>query len=124
MTLMLTGCHLENSSRETEPPEREIIYDEGVYHNKMWDADDLEAVDGPESNTMIDKAAAISIACAEFEKLQEKGICKEYVLEGVFFDTEDIVWIVWFGNGRPSLGGCYEIAVSKTGKILAMWPGE
>lgn len=120
VTLMLSGCRLDYNSSEIE-----IEYKEGVYHSKKWDPSDFEEPDNTISNSNTDKSAAISIACAEFEKVQQKGVGKDYVLTGVFYDTEDEVWVVYFCPKPIVPGSCYNIAVSKkTGKILNMWPGE
>ena len=118
MTLMLSGCLQYHNSTKIE-------YTEGVFHSKKWDPSGLKSSDDTISSSDTDRSAAISIARAEFEKVQQEGVCKDYVLKGVFYDTEDEVWVVWFSPDIISPGNCYNIAVSKkTGEILNMWPGE
>ena len=75
--------------------------------------------------TSITEKEAVSIACTEFEGIQQTGIGKDYVLQGVFFDTEDQVWIVYFSPEPLVPGDCYHIAISQsTGDVLNAWPGE
>lgn len=112
----LNGCYQTYNNCK-----QEVAYSEGVYYDKQWETPKV----GESDYSVADKETAISIACAEFKKVQQRGVCKDYVLRGVFFDTEDEVWIVYFSREPFRPGGCYSIAISKqTGEILNMWPGE
>ncbi len=72
-----------------------------------------------------DKDTAVSIAYAEIEKLQQNGIREGDVLQYIFFDTEDEVWVMSFYPNGNELYSTYQIAVSKqTGEILKMWAME
>lgn len=141
--LTLVGCsrtgnngHSEKGASESDPsitegdssitegePSREIDYQEGVYskyYGEMWDSAEAEGSE----NKVPDKETAIAIACEEFERLRTRNE-NGYVLTGVFFDTEDEVWVVDFGLEVPIPGACFSIAISKqNGKILNAWPGE
>ncbi len=103
VTLMLSGCHQYHNSQEqkdnkirSDSPDINIEYEEGVYHSKKWNSFDLKKTGDTISNSNTDRSTAISIACTEFEKVQQKGVGKDYVLTGVFYDTEDEVWVVYF----------------------------
>lgn len=88
------------------------------------EVDDIVKGDGL-TGSFTDKEAAISIACAEFEKVQQNGIGKDCVLQGVYFDDDNDAWVVYFSPEPLIPGFAYHIAVSQqTGKIINMWPGE
>ena len=126
-TFILNGCHQTHNNCKQEDainlesPENEVEYREGVYHDKKWETPKA----GESDYSAADKETAVSIACAEFKKLQQGGVGKNFVLRGVFFDTEDEVWIVYFSPEPLIPGSAYNIAISKqSGEILNMWPGE
>jgi hypothetical protein len=104
-------------------PDTDYKFDEGIFEDKEWYSPSLDNETGQEvSNVNV----AIEIATTEFQRIQKQGIGTSYVLKGVFFDTADEIWIVWFSQPDELMpGACYNIAVSKsTGKILHAWPGE
>ena len=104
---------------------RSFYYDEGVYYSKPWSPSDIAQINGTGTNLNLDQSAAIKIANAEFEKMQQEGYFYDMVLCGIFYDIEDEVWIVWYGPEILIPGDCFEIAVSqRTGEIIDMWPGE
>lgn len=79
----------------------ELFYDEGVFDRRFWDSEeygnDLFAGNGvciPDKETAV--AIASLIYCAQgYSKDDGKAI-------GVFFDTEEELWIVMFGYPAPS----------------------
>ena len=107
-----------------------IIYNyrEGIFAEKNWHSSfqqEDDTMSPAQDNTVPDREAAILLASREFEKKQEMGIGQSYVLRDVFYDTEDGVWVVSFGEKDLVPGSDYNIAISKaTGEILKMWPGE
>ena len=53
------------------------------------------------------------------QSLQRKGYGKDYVIQSVFFDTVDEIWIVTFGMPQYDVtalidGACYNIAMRKS----------
>ena len=111
----------------------DYTYMEGVFTDRAWDKDLIEEINSnpPSPSNIVSTAdQAILLATVEFEKLQQAGICKSYHLDGVFYDMEDQVWIVWFAEQAESedayvVGNCYNIAISKTNsQVIHAWPGE
>ncbi len=90
--------------------------------------DDISAPSAKYSEDRVsDAEAAIKIASAEFKKIQDNGICVDYVLQGVILCKEDKIWCVCFAPERPedTLGGDYGYFISQnTGEILWAGPGE
>ena len=131
--LALSGCNQDNDSSKQEKSGMrtdspcavdKYKYKEGVYPMNRWEASMPENSDGTITDSITEETA-ISIACIEFEKIQQTGIGKDYVLRDVFYDTEDQVWVVYFSAEPLVPGDCFNIAISKnTGKVLNMWPGE
>ena len=125
--LILSGCHQDyNGSTQEENDwnsqitsgKVEYEYREGVYPLKMWQVSPPLKSEETFSDSITEEKA-IEIACAEFEKIQQTGILKDYVLRGLFYDTEDNVWIVWFSPEPLVPGACYNIAISKNnGEVL------
>ena len=111
-----------------EAPESNLVagedyfYEEGIYRyyhfsddGKAWS--ELPDCDG---NAVPDPEAAISVATEQLEKEKEKGQYKDFVLSGVFYNTEDLVWVVSFNKEPLVPGGSYNVAIfQKTGEILA-----
>ena len=96
-------------------------YQEGIYADKDWD-NTFATYTG---DVIPDKETAISIAAIIFSQIQKNGIGQAYVLKNVFFDTEDSIWILSFGEAANIPGSCYNIAIRKqTGEVLRMWAGE
>ncbi len=107
----------------TESPYQNIRYEEGIYHCREWERPVVNNSDVEDKYT--DKDTAVSIAYAEIEKLQQNGIREGDVLQYIFFDTEDEVWVMSFYPNGNELYSTYQIAVSKqTGEILKMWAME
>lgn len=100
----------------------DYFYEEGIYRSYHFSDDgkawgELPDIDG---NAVPDPEAAISVATEQLEKEKEKGQYKDFVLSGVFYDTEDLVWIVSFNKEPLVPGGSYNVAIfQKTGEILA-----
>ena len=136
-SLLLTGCSnlsqndsndnldsSQNSSNNQDAnvvDEIEIYYDSGVYWNKNWDDDPLFTYNKP---VIRDKESAIEIAMAIYKGLE--NIDPTYAPKFVFYDEEDEIWIVHFGDPLyETLGGGCTIALQKKdGKVLRIWGGE
>lgn len=114
----------EETQNSTEG-ESDLIYSyrSGVYHNKNW-SDDWGTYT---SDAIPDVDTAISVASALFENVKKDGIGQTYILNSVFFDTEDNIWIITFSQSTDSSvdGGEFNIALSQTtGNVIRMWFGE
>ena len=117
------GESVTNKEEETT-----YSYSEGIYPGKDW-TDVTAGTENPDTSSydaiVPNKETAISIAINAFEELKLSGICQSYVLQGVFYDTEDDIWVVYFDEDSEIPGSCYNIAISKaTGEIIKMWPSD
>ncbi len=136
LLIALTGCDTDigdetmkdHETQNTGDISTTYVYNEGIYPDKNWSeftADDAQTTSSPGANADIDKDAAIALALEEFKEIKQSGICQSYVLKGVFYDTEDNIWIVYFGEDTEMPGSCYNIAISKAnGEVVSMWPSE
>ena len=97
-----------------------IRYEEGIYANKDW-----ENVGGYIDEICIsNKEIAIKIALSIFENFQKDGQFKNHVVQKVFFDTKDRLWIVSFGE-NDTLGGDLSIVLrSDNAQVIKMILGE
>ncbi len=127
LLLTLSACR-QPSPDSKEAPKSNLVagedyfYEEGIYRSYHFFDDGKAWGELPDSdgNAVPDARAAISIATEQFEKEQEKGRYKDFVLSGVFYDTEDLVWVVSFNKEPLVPGGSYNVAIfQKTGEILA-----
>ena len=107
-------------------PDKIIEFESGVYFDKNWE----ETVGTYEGNVVPTKEIAISIAQAIFDGLENVGNIADYVIQEVFYDEEDHVWVVsfWPEMEDPDeawVGGDCSIAIQQTdGKVLRIWFGE
>ena len=99
----------------------DYFYAEGIYTGygadggKAWG--ELSNSDG---NAVPDAKTAISVATEQLEKEQLVGRYQGFVLSSIFYDTEDLVWVVSFNKEPLVPGGSYNVAIwQKTGEILA-----
>ncbi|MGM9643494.1 MAG: hypothetical protein ACI3X1_00225 [Eubacteriales bacterium] len=134
---LLFGCTTIDNGETKESGEGSVTnkeeattysYSEGIYPGKDW-ADVTAGSENPDTSSgdaiVPNKETAISIADKAFEEVKLSGICQSYVLQGVFYDTEDNIWVVYFGEDSEIPGSCYNIAISKaTGEIIKMWASE
>lgn len=143
--ILLSGCNnfnIHNPKITTEDTEMNTVkitqtenytYMEGKYSDRVWDKALIEEHNSKPTSpdkTVSDADAAIQIATIEFEKFQREGRGKSYCLSGVFYDTEDQVWIVWFSEKQVSnsvyvAGACYNVAIAKnSGQVIKVWASE
>lgn len=73
-----------------------------------------------------DEESAIAIATAIYNSIPQNGKQKEYVVQGVMYDTKVEVWIVTFGenNSKVAGGDCSIVLQKKDGKVVKIWFGE
>lgn len=115
----------DDETTNTDEVSTTYIYGEGIFPDKNWPEVTTNTSPSPDTAEAMDKDAAVALALEEFEKIKQSGICQSYVLKGVFYDTEDNMWIVYFGEDTEIPGNCYNIAISKaSGEVINMWPNE
>ena len=98
-------------------------YRTGIYHNKEW-SDDWGTYT---SEALPNAETAIAVALVLFDNVKEHNIGHKYVLNSVFFDTEDNFWVITFSQSIDSSidGGEFNIAMDKaSGRVLRMWFAE
>lgn len=153
--LLITGCEGmsaqddasinetkdEMLSEDTEVGTDKVIeigdytYKEGNYGTREWDRELMREINSKEHSPdkyVADADEAIEIAIAELTRLQRQGKWKTISrVGGVCYDTEDLVWMVWFTEEQPQTSGvyvvgyCCNMAISqKSGEIVKIWMGE
>ena len=121
--LILTFFVVLTACGETEVEKDMVQYKSGIYHDKNWN----ETVGTYQEKIVANKNVAIEIATAVFEGINKSEEVQKYVLQSVFYDEPDEVWIVSFGkdSNEITLGGDCNIAIQKSdGKVLRVWFGE
>lgn len=99
--------------------------DQNVQADKDW----YKTEGNYEGNVVPTKEIAISIAQAIFEGMENENLA-DYVVQSVFYDEVDHVWIVsfWPEQENPDefiIGGDCSIALQQAdGKVLRIWFGE
>ena len=113
----------ESMGNKGESIENKTTYKEGIYTNKNWDVIEFPI----EQDCIQDKETAI-IAAEIFlliERLQDEAQNLSFRPTEVFYDTEDMIWIVSFSpfqNGMLIPGDSYNIALRKNNaEVLKMW---
>lgn len=117
----------ENSLEQITDSYLDIKIQSGEYHNKIWNNDNNQNV--LDMECVPDKESAIQIANIIFGNKQKQGFFEDYKLQSVFYDVNDLVWVVSFWpsseNGILYAGSDFNIAISKNdAKILSIWCGE
>lgn len=101
-----------------------IKYESGNFHDKNWS----ETIGTYSGNAVIpDEETALKIAKAIFDGMEKSKDAQKYVPQSVFYDNQDEIWIVSFGenSNQLTLGGDCNIALQKKdGKVLRIWFGE
>ena len=123
------GDSLENKSEvESMENQHELIedktkYEEGVYSDKNWDAIEFPI----ERDCIPDKETAIKVAeiFLLIEKHSNESQNHSYTPAEVFYDIEDMIWIVSFWPYQKGMlipGDSYSIAMRRiNGEVLKMW---
>lgn len=101
-----------------------IKYKSGIFYEKNWD----ETIGTYTGECVIpNEEIALEIAKAIFNGMEKSKSMKEYVPQSVFYDNQDEIWIVSFGENSNQIviGGDCNIAMQKKdGKVLRIWFGE
>lgn len=102
-----------------------IEYESGVFSEKDWD----DATGTYSLAAIPDSRTAIAVAEAIFRGMEKSADMQDNAPLWVFFDEQDEIWIVTFGeeaeDGEVVVGGDCSIALRKQdGKVLRIWFGE
>ena len=127
--LLLAGCTKQATQTQAESMEQskneetEMDFRTGSYYDKFWETECLEKTD---YCVIPDKDAAVKIATAIYQGLP----IRTYSAQAVFYDEEDLVWIVEFYYPIPESGPAptdqpvHSIALQKMdGKVLGIQVG-
>ena len=101
----------------------DAIYIEGKYPDKNWNLVEFLI----EKDCIPDKETAIKVAeiYLLIEKRSDESLNHSFIPTEVFYDIEEMVWIVSFSpyqNGKPIPGNSYSIALrKKNAEVLKMW---
>ncbi len=123
---LLSAC--DNQERESESVSNSnllsenTVLKEGVYFlERGW----RELTSEEKTHAPIAFEEAFTVAIARLEEQQQSGYFQNYILQSVFYDTEDEVWIFSFSEPPLIPGICYNIAISRVGgHLLGEWGGE
>lgn len=104
-----------------------VTFNSGSYFLKFWNITDYNTYD---YDAIPNKETALAVAKEIWEGIPKSNRKQQYTAQEVFFDEEDEVWIITFGDDVPSAGpistgNCCSIAIQKKdSKILSIWFGE
>ena len=118
--IILSNIGCQNKTVDVD----EIRYEEGIYRYKDWDSYPHVAVN--DDDCVPDKETAANIGNAILECYQKQGYFKDYILQYIFYDTEDEIWILGFWEKDSKYpGGGYNMAISKKdAKVILKWGSE
>lgn len=115
LILALVGCNKNISGEDRN--KTEIGYSEGIYVY----SDEISFNKTP----IPDKESAVNIAEAILLNFQNQGYFLDCIVQTVFYDTENNVWIISFWEDNNGVGACFSIALkADNAEIIKMWVGE
>lgn len=123
MLLIVIGMMFCSACENNQQEKDMVKYESGIFYDKNWD----ETVGTYSDAAVPNKETAIKIAQAIFDGMEKSNEEQKYILQSVFYDKQDEIWIVSFGDNSSQiiLGGDCSIAIQrKDGKVLRIWFGE
>ena len=123
MLLIVIGMMFCSACENNQQEKDMVKYESGIFYDKNWD----ETVGTYSDAAVPNKETAIKIAQAIFDGMKKSNEEQKYILQSVFYDEQDEIWIVSFGDNSSQiiLGGDCSIAIQrKDGKVLRIWFGE
>ena len=123
MLLIVIGMMFCSACENNQQEKDMVKYESGIFYDKNWD----ETVGTYSDAAVPNKETAIKIAQAIFDGMEKSNEEQKYILKSVFYDKQDEIWIVSFGDNSSQiiLGGDCSIAIQrKDGKVLRIWFGE
>ena len=123
MLLIVIGMMFCSACENNQQEKDMVKYESGIFYDKNWD----ETVGTYSDVAVPNKETAIKIAQAIFDGMEKSNEEQKYILQSVFYDKQDEIWIVSFGDNSSQiiLGGDCSIAIQrKDGKVLRIWFGE
>lgn len=120
--IILGGLIINNRCEK----DQNIIFDSGEYYDKAWLLDNSDSIHSIDHICVPDSSTAMKISNMIFSNLQDDGLFKDYVMQSVFFDESDEVWILnYYPNEKNYIGSTCSIAISKqTAEVLKIWVTE
>ena len=102
--------------------ERVVEFEAGSYFDKNWE----ESIGTYKGAVIPDKDTAMNVAISIFDGMSKSEEVAEYVVQSIFYDEQDEIWIVSFWKDSENLiGGDCSIALQKKdGKVIRIWFGE
>ena len=102
--------------------ERVVEFETGSYFDKNWD----ESIGTYKGAVIPDKDTAMNMAISIFDGMSKSEEVAEYVVQSIFYDEQDEIWIVSFWKDSENIiGGDCSIALQKKdGKVIRIWFGE
>lgn len=119
MLLLLIGCRGE----QNDSGNMNVEFQTGIYYNKEWE----QTAGTYQGDVIPNEEVAVKVAIQVFEGMKKSSKAQNYGPQSVFYDEQDEVWIVSFGepSEEESVGGGCSIAIQKEdGKVLRIWYGE
>lgn len=120
--LAFAGCNgLQDQQKGDE--DMNVIFQTGEYYDKEWDGE----IGTYQGDVIPSKEIAVKVAVQIFEGMQKSSKAQDYAPQSVFYDEQDKVWIVFFGESfdeGTAGGGCSIAIQKKDGKVLRIWYGE
>ena len=101
---------------------RVVEFEAGSYFDKNWE----ESIGTYKGAVIPDKDTAMNVAISIFDGMSKSEEVAEYVVQSIFYDEQDEIWIVSFWKDSENLiGGDCSIALQKKdGKVIRIWFGE
>ena len=102
--------------------ERVVQFEAGSYFDKNWE----ESIGTYKGAVIPDKDTAMNVAISIFDGMSKSEEVAEYVVQSIFYDEQDEIWIVSFWKDSENIiGGDCSIALQKKdGKVIRIWFGE
>ena len=99
-----------------------VEFEAGSYFDKNWE----ESIGTYKGAVIPDKDTAMNVAISIFDGMSKSEEVAEYVVQSIFYDEQDEIWIVSFWKDSENLmGGDCSIALQKKdGKVIRIWFGE
>jgi len=120
--VMFIGCNQTQKDKNGDEL-MSVNFKSGIYHDKNWD----EKIGTYQRDVIPNEKAALKLAVQIFESMQKSIEVQNYIPQSVFFDEEDEIWIISFGeqSDKVIVGGDCSIAMQKKdGKVMRIWFGE
>ena len=99
-----------------------VEFEAGSYFDKNWE----ESIGTYKGAVIPDKDTAMNVAISIFDGMSKSEEVAEYVVQSIFYDEQDEIWIVSFWKDSANIidGDCSIALQKKDGKVIRIWFGE